>query len=67
MKKVYLLLTVLLLCALSLFAQAPEKFSYQAVVRNATNQLVVPPKDILHQVCGVPVRGYSHNPSLPFS
>ena len=27
-------------CAATLFAQAPEKFSYQAVVRNASNQLV---------------------------
>ena len=30
----------LLLCATSLFAQVPEKFSYQAVVRNASNSLV---------------------------
>ena len=29
-----------MLCVASVFAQAPEKFSYQAVVRNATNQLV---------------------------
>ena len=33
-------LILLLLCAATLFAQAPQKFSYQAVVRNATNQLV---------------------------
>ena len=38
MKK--LITVFLLLCAVSLFAQAPEKFSYQAVVRNTTNQLV---------------------------
>ena len=31
---------ILLLCAVSLFAQAPEKFSYQAVVRNTSNVLV---------------------------
>ena len=31
---------ILLVCAASLFAQAPEKFSYQAVVRNASNALV---------------------------
>ena len=31
---------LLLLCATTLFAQAPEKFSYQAVVRNASNALV---------------------------
>lgn len=40
MKKLYLIITIMVLCAVSLFAQAPEKFSYQAVVRNATNQLV---------------------------
>ena len=31
---------ITLLCAVTLFAQAPEKFSYQAVVRNASNSLV---------------------------
>ena len=30
----------MVLCATVLFAQAPEKFSYQAVVRNASDQLV---------------------------
>ena len=40
MKKFSFLITILLLCAVSLFAQAPEKFSYQAVVRNASNALV---------------------------
>ena len=39
MKKITTLI-ILLLCAVSLFAQAPEKFSYQAVVRNASNALV---------------------------
>ena len=41
MRKIYLLLSLLFFCVLSLFAQAPEKFTYQAVVRNATNQLVI--------------------------
>ena len=39
MKKLYTLLTVLMLTA-STFAQAPEKMSYQAVVRDASNALV---------------------------
>lgn len=34
------MIAILLLCAVSLFAQAPEKFTYQAVVRNANNSLV---------------------------
>ena len=33
-------LFIFLLCATFLFAQAPEKFTYQAVVRNANNSLV---------------------------
>lgn len=40
MKKIYCLIVLLLLCAASVFAQAPEKFNYQAVVRNASNALV---------------------------
>ena len=40
MKNVYLLLTTLLLCVCSLMAQAPERFSYQAVVRDASNHLI---------------------------
>ena len=40
MKRTITLIAILLLCAVSLFAQAPEKFSYQAVVRNASNALV---------------------------
>ena len=39
MKKFHLLLCMLF-CAFSLMAQAPDKFTYQAVVRNANNQLV---------------------------
>ena len=39
MKKFHLLLCMLF-CAFSLMAQAPNKFTYQAVVRNANNQLV---------------------------
>ncbi len=41
MKKFYLLLSLLIICVSSLFAQAPEKFTYQAVVRNVSNQLVI--------------------------
>ena len=40
MKKFTLLISILVLCTMSLFAQAPEKFTYQAVVRNASNSLV---------------------------
>lgn len=40
MKKITILITLFILCAATLFAQAPEKFSYQAVVRNASNALV---------------------------
>jgi len=40
MKKLTTLIAILLLCATTLFAQAPEKFTYQAVVRNASNTLV---------------------------
>ena len=39
MKKIFTL-AILLLCAVTLFAQAPEKFSYQAVVRNDSSRLV---------------------------
>ena len=39
MKKIYTLLTAIILTA-STFAQAPEKMSYQAVVRDAGNALV---------------------------
>ena len=39
MKKLYTLLAVLLITA-STFAQAPEKMSYQAVVRNSSDALV---------------------------
>ena len=40
MKKNIIIIPLLLLCVATLFAQAPEKFSYQAVVRNASNSLV---------------------------
>ena len=39
MKKLTTLIAILL-CAATLFAQSPEKFTYQAVVRNASNSLV---------------------------
>jgi uncharacterized protein (TIGR02145 family) len=40
MKKFTTLIALILLCVTALFAQVPEKFSYQAVVRNASNALV---------------------------
>ena len=40
MKKLYTLLTSLLITS-ALFAQAPEKMSYQAVVRDANNALII--------------------------
>ena len=40
MKKFTVLIVMLLLCVGNLFAQMPEKFNYQAVVRNASNALV---------------------------
>lgn len=39
MKKLYVLVASILMSA-SLFAQAPQKISYQAVIRNTSNQLV---------------------------
>ena len=39
MKKLTTLIAILL-CTVTLIAQAPEKFTYQAVVRNASNSLV---------------------------
>ena len=39
MRKIYTIVAGLLLTA-SVFAQAPEKMSYQAVIRNASNVLV---------------------------
>ena len=39
MKKLYTILTAVIITA-SAFAQAPEKMSYQAVVRDAANALV---------------------------
>ena len=40
MKKILALLIVMMFSVAALFAQAPEKFTYQAVVRNANNGLV---------------------------
>ena len=40
MKKISILFILLVFCVATLSAQSPEKFSYQAVVRNASNQLV---------------------------
>lgn len=40
MKKIFTLI-VMVFCAFTLIAQAPEKFTYQAIVRNASNALVV--------------------------
>lgn len=40
MKKILTILSILML-TISIFAQAPEKMSYQAVVRDANNELVV--------------------------
>ena len=41
MRKFYILVMFLLVSVCGLMAQAPEKFSYQAVVRNSSNQLVI--------------------------
>ncbi len=40
MKKIFTFLFLMLLTVASLFAQAPQKMSYQAVVRNSNNALV---------------------------
>ena len=40
MKKISILFAILLIAVVSLFAQAPQKFSYQAVLRDAGNNLV---------------------------
>lgn len=40
MKKLYYILT-LLLCSSTVFAQSPELMSYQAIIRNAADQLVI--------------------------
>lgn len=40
MRKITTLITTMFLCLTTLFAQTPEKFNYQAVVRNASNALV---------------------------
>ena len=41
MKKISILFAILMIAVVSLFAQAPQKFSYQAVLRDAGNNLVV--------------------------
>lgn len=41
MKKVITVITIIVFCVVGLFAQTPEKFSYQVVVRNKSNVLVV--------------------------
>lgn len=41
MKKIYSLLQIMIITALSLFAQTPQKMSYQAVIRDSENQLIV--------------------------
>ena len=40
MRRFTSLILIMLLAVVSLMAQAPEKFTYQAVVRNANNQLL---------------------------
>jgi hypothetical protein len=40
MKIIFRLAFFCLVTSLSLVAQAPQKFSYQAVIRNASNQLI---------------------------
>ena len=40
MKKLYTIISIMLLTMLAAVAQAPERFSYQAVIRNANNSLV---------------------------
>ena len=40
MKNLSTIFAILMLSVMTLFAQAPNKFSYQAVVRNSSNQLV---------------------------
>ena len=65
MKRITLLIAFLF-CAASLFAQAPQKFSYQAVVRNATNALVTNAQVGVHvtilqgSASGNPVYAESH-------
>ena len=39
MKKIYSIVTAILVTA-SVFSQAPQKMSYQAVIRNSSNALV---------------------------
>lgn len=41
MKKITTLMAICLLLVVTVYAQAPDKFTYQAVVRNASNALVI--------------------------
>ena len=41
MKKLFTLLLTVFFTAIVLFAQSPQKMSYQAVIRNSSNALVV--------------------------
>ena len=40
MKKLYFFLLFMLLCTMGAFAQTPEKLSYQAIVRNASDKIL---------------------------
>ena len=40
MKKLYFFLVFMLLCTIGAFAQTPEKLSYQAIVRNASDKIL---------------------------
>jgi hypothetical protein len=41
MKKLYTLITAIALYSVTFYAQSPDRLSYQAVIRNSNNQLVV--------------------------
>ena len=66
MKKRISAFIAFLFCAAALFAQVPQKFSYQAVVRNATNALVTNAQVGVHvtilqgSASGNPVYAESH-------
>lgn len=40
MKKILVFISMVLLCTVSLFAQAPQKMAYQAIIRDANNKVV---------------------------
>ena len=58
MRRITILIILLLSCMGVLFAQAPEKFTYQAVVRNSNNQLVVNTQ-VGVQVYSISIEGFS--------